>query len=124
MENEVNELLPKEELIARFASIEQISKEDATQLIGGETSAEIMRNITNYNVQKLRNQFSRLNRKQRRALKKKMGTEKYNAYLAEHEAALITETAEKLNQIDLIQKLRNLNEKKEQENNDEPSEDN
>ena len=49
------------------------------------------------------------NRKERRALMKKMGKENYNEFMA------ISETAAKLNYIDLIQKLRELNKKKENE---------
>ena len=52
------------------------------------------------------------NRAERRALAKKLGKKGCA------QADLITETAEKLNYIDLIQKLRKLNEKKENENND------
>ena len=49
------------------------------------------------------------NRKERRALMSKMGKEKYNEFMA------ISETAAKLDYIDLIQKLRELNKKKENE---------
>ena len=49
------------------------------------------------------------NRKERRALMKKMGKENYNEFMA------ISETAAKLDYIDLIQKLRELNKKKENE---------
>ena len=49
------------------------------------------------------------NRAERRALAKKMGKK------GRAQMDLITETAEKLNYIDLIQKLRELNEKKENE---------
>lgn len=49
------------------------------------------------------------NRKERRALMKKMGKENYNEIMA------ISETAAKLDYIDLIQKLRELNKKKENE---------
>ena len=49
------------------------------------------------------------NRKERRALMKKMGKENYNELMA------ISETAAKLDYIDLIQKLRELNKKKENE---------
>lgn len=49
------------------------------------------------------------NREQRRALMNKMGKEKYNEFM------VISETAKKLNYIDLIQKFRELNEKKKNE---------
>ena len=51
------------------------------------------------------------NRAERRALAKKMGKK------GRAQIDLITETAEKLNYIDLIQKLRELNAKKEMEDN-------
>ena len=53
------------------------------------------------------------NRAERRALAKKMGKK------GRAQMDLITETAEKLNYIDLIQRLRELNAKKEMENNNE-----
>lgn len=49
------------------------------------------------------------NRAERRALMKKMGKERYNEFMA------ISETAAKLDYMDLIQKLRELNKKKENE---------
>lgn len=49
------------------------------------------------------------NRKERRALMRKMGKNNYNEFMA------ISETAAKLDYIDLIQKLRELNKKKENE---------
>ena len=51
------------------------------------------------------------NRAERRALAKKMGKK------GRAQMDLITETAEKLNYIDLIQRLRELNVKKEMEDN-------
>ena len=51
------------------------------------------------------------NRAERRALAKKMGKK------GRAQIDLITETAEKLNYIDLIQRLRELNAKKEMEDN-------
>ena len=51
------------------------------------------------------------NRAERRALAKKLGKK------GRAQMDVITETTEKLNYIDLIQKLRELNAKKERENN-------
>lgn len=67
-----------------------------------------------------------MNRAQRRALKKKVGAKKYAEMIANSgdEISMINETAEKLNYIDLIQKLRKLNEKKEKENGETTTEDN
>jgi len=53
------------------------------------------------------------NRAERRALAKKLGKK------GRAQMDVITETTEKLNYIDLIQKLRELNAKKERENNNE-----
>lgn len=50
------------------------------------------------------------NREERRALMNKIGKKAYN------EIEVISETATKLDYIDLIQKLRELNKKKENEN--------
>lgn len=52
------------------------------------------------------------NRKQRRALQKRLGKK------GREQQDVITETALKFNYIDLIQKLKNLNEKKENEKNE------
>jgi hypothetical protein len=56
-----------------------------------------------------------MNRAQRRALKKKVGSKKYMEMIAEGGdiTTAISQTAAKLNYIDLIQKLRKLNEEKE-----------
>ena len=60
-----------------------------------------------------------MNRAQRRALKKKVGAKKYAEMVAESGDVVgaVSETAKKLNYIDLIQKLRKLNEQKETEEN-------
>lgn len=60
----------------------------------------------------------KLNRKQRRKLAKKGGKK------GRQQLSSITDTAKKLNYIDLIEKLRILNEKKEQENYEDADEDN
>jgi hypothetical protein len=60
-----------------------------------------------------------MNRAQRRALKKKVGNKKYAEMIAESGdiSAAVSETAAKLNYVDLIQKLRKLNEEKEKDGN-------
>ena len=57
-----------------------------------------------------------MNRAQRRALKKKVGAKKYAEMVAESGdvTTAISQTAQKLNYIDLIQKLRKLNKEKEE----------
>ena len=55
-----------------------------------------------------------MNRAQRRALKKKVGAKRYAEMVADGDIVdAVSETAAKLNYIDLIQKLRKLNEEKE-----------
>ena len=115
---EVNEKLTKEELITRYASIQNISYEEAEVAIGAATEEEILKNIEEKTLEKIRNTQAPMNRAQRRALKKKIGIKKYNQMFVNANEAqeAINETAAKLNYIDLIQKLRKLNEKKENEN--------
>ena len=60
----------------------------------------------------------KLNRKQRRKLAKKVGKK------GRQSTDTITDTVKKLNYIDLIEKLRVLNEKKEKENYEDADEDN
>ena len=77
----------------------------------GENNPEID-NITTTattQIEEAAQQFRSMNREQRRAVKKKMGKK------GREEFDLIADTAKKLNYIDLIQKLRKLNEEKENE---------
>ena len=104
----MSEKLTVEELIKRFAEIQKISIEEATQQIGGETEDEVLDNIKNFTINKI-NTNSKLNRAQRRALAKKAGKK------AKNSAEAVSDTAKKLNYIQLIQKLRELNAKKENE---------
>lgn len=110
--NEQENLSPKE-LIERFADVNKLTIEQATDLIGGETSEEILNNITRYTISNIRSKNSmKMNRKQRRALLKKMGKEKYEAMND------ISDAVTKINYIDLIERFRKLNEQKENEEND------
>ena len=113
---EINEKPTKEDLIKRYAEIQEVSVEEAEAEIGADTVDKILKNIENKTIEKIRSQQPQLNRAQRRALKKKVGAKKYAEMIAESgdEVAAISETAKKLNYIDLIQKLRKLNEEKEQ----------
>ena len=106
--NEINEKPTIKDLIERFAAIQKISIEEATQLIGGETEDEVLDKIKDFTINKI-NTNSKLNRAQRRALAKKAGKKGKNA------AETVSDMAKKLNYIELIQKLRELNEKKENE---------
>ena len=115
----INELPTKKELIERFAEVQQISKEEAESQVGADTVEEILKKIEDKTLEKIRASQPPMNRAQRRALKKKLGAKKYAEMIAENgdEVSAVTETAQKLNYIDLIQKLRKLNEQKANENN-------
>jgi len=111
--NEINELPNHNDLIQRFSEIQGITYEEAEQEVGAESEEEIMRKITDFTIKKI-NGGIKLNRAQRRALAKKNKGKK--AQMAQKsQIDEINETATKLNYIDLIQKLRVLNEKKAKE---------
>ena len=101
------------DLIKRFAEIQKMDYAEAEKLIGADTEEEIMKKITDFTVQKI-NGGIKLNRAQRRALAKKNKGKKAQA-AQKSQIDEIDETATKLNYIDLIQKLRVLNEKKAKE---------
>ena len=108
--------LARQELIEKFAKIQQISIEEAEEQIGAPTEEEILKKITDKTVEKINSTQVPMNRAQRRALKKKVGSKKYAEMVANGDVVeAITDTAKKLNYIDLIQKLRKLNEEKENE---------
>ena len=67
---EVNEKLTKEELITRYASIQNISYEEAEAVIGAATEEEILKNIQEKTIEKINATHATMNRAQRRALKK------------------------------------------------------
>lgn len=82
-----------------FEELEQVNNiEDATEIVKKLEDAQVAAD----------SQLPHLNRAQRRAFKKKHKVEQN----------IISDTALKLNYIELIQKLRELNEKKEKENNE------
>ena len=114
---EINEKLTKEELIKRYAKIQQISIEEAEEQVGAPTEEEILKKIEQKTIEKINSTRVPMNRAQRRALKKKVGAKKYAEMVAEsgNVVEAVSETAKKLNYIDLIQKLRKLNEEKENE---------
>lgn len=113
-----NKDLTPQELIKRFADIQGISEEEATGLVGAETTEEILNKITEFTTKKIKANTVPLNRAQRRALAKKVGKKN------RQDINTIADTAEKLNYIDLIQKLRKLNEKREREENGETTTEN
>ena len=110
--------LTERELIERYATIQGISYEEAELQVGATTADEILKNIENKTIEKINSTRVPMNRAQRRALKKKVGAKKYAEMVAESGdiTTAVSETAQKLNYIHLIEKLRDLNEKKENEN--------
>lgn len=104
-------------LIARFAEIQNISFEEAAELIGGENEENTLKNIEQFILKNINENNLKLNRKQRRALAK-ANRGKAREQHTKEEVDSIAETTKKLNYIDLIQKLRALNEKKEYDKNE------
>ena len=104
--------LSPEELLKRFASVNNLTEDEAKEKVGAETSEEILDNIAKYTREKIEAQVPKMNRKQRRAWMKKYGKKNKQTEL---DTKVIADTTEKLNYIDLIQKLRILNEKNEKE---------
>ena len=113
---EINEKLTKEELIERYAKIQQISLEQAQEEVGAPTEEEVLKKIEDKTIEKINSTRVPMNRAQRRALKKKVGAKKYAEMIAESGdvTTAVSETAQKLNYIHLIQKLRELNKEKEE----------
>ena len=112
----VNEKLSVDELIERYAKIQNISIEQAKEDVGAPTEEEVLKKIQDKTIEKINSTRVPMNRAQRRALKKKVGAKKYAEMVAESGdvTGVISETAAKLNYIDLIQKLRKLNKEKEE----------
>ena len=113
---EINEKLSVDELIERYAKIQNISVEQAKEEVGAPTEEEVLKKIQDKTIEKINSTRVPMNRAQRRALKKKVGAKKYAEMVAESGdvTGVISETAAKLNYIDLIQKLRKLNKEKEE----------
>ena len=91
-----------------------------------DTPEEVLKKIQDKTIEKINSTRVPINRAQRRALKKKVGAKKYAEMIAEtgDVSAAVSETAQKLNYIHLIEKLRELNAKKENENNGETTTEN
>lgn len=123
---EITETPTKEELIKRFAIVQNISFEEAKSQIDSDNVEEVLKNIQAKTLEKIRAYNPPMNRAQKRALKKKIGAKKYAEMMANGDNTVdaITETAKKLNYIDLIQKLRKLNAEKENEENGETTTEN
>ena len=115
---EINEKLTREELIERFAAIQGISKEEAIEAIGADSEEKILKKIQDFTLEKINATQVKLNRAQRRALQKKYGKNAILQTTPQEQIGAVNETAKKLAYIDLIQKLRKLNEEKAKENNE------
>lgn len=108
-------------LIQRFATIQNISYEEAVKLVGGDNDDAILKNISNFTIKEIQEKSNtKLNRAQRRALKKKIGSKRMAQVVNQPKdiPQVISETTTKLNYIDLIQRLREMNEKQEKEINE------
>ena len=115
--SEVNEKLSREDLIKRYAEVQNISIEQAEEEVGAPTDYEVLKNIEEKTLEKIRKTQVPMNRAQRRALKKKFGAKRYAEMVADGDIVeSVSDTAIKLNYIHLIQKLKELNEKKQKEN--------
>ena len=112
---EVNEAPTREDLIKRYAEVQKITLEEAEEQVGAPTVEEVLKKIEQKTIEKINSTRVPMNRAQRRALKKKVGAKKYAEMVSESGdiVSAVSETAKKLNYIDLIQKLRKLNEEKE-----------
>lgn len=100
--------------IERFAEVQGITYEEAEQAVGAPTDEEILKNIEKVTLAAINEKNNiKLNREQRRALKKKLGAKKFAELYSENDnpVEVIADTTRKLEYIDLIQKLRELNEK-------------
>ena len=111
---EITETPTREDLIKRYAEIQKITEEEANEQIGADTVEEVLKKIEQKTLEKIRSTQVPMNRAQRRALRKKVGAKKYAEMVADsgNVVGAVAETAKKLNYIDLIQKLRKLNEEK------------
>ena len=114
---EITETPTKEELIKRFAIVQNISFEEAKSQIDSDDIEGVLKNIQAKTLERIRAYNPPMNRAQRRALKKKVGAKKYAEMVVENGDVVeaVSETAKKLNYISLIEKLKELNAKKENE---------
>lgn len=109
--------MENKDVIQEFADTLKITYTEAEAMVGAETVDEVLDNIKKYNENKITENMPKLNRKQRRALAKKMKN-KDNAF-NNLELKTIADTAKQIDYIDLIQRLQALNKKKEEENKNE-----
>lgn len=119
MSEQINDKLSLVEIIQKFADVNGLSIEEAERLIGTTTEEETLKKIEEYTLQRIKNNMPRpMNREQRRAMAKQ---QKRAKKAIKNTAETVTDFSKKINYINLIQRLRELNEKKENENYDEIS---
>lgn len=107
MSDQINDKPTLVDIIKRFSETTGISIEEAERQIGAATEEETLKNIEEYTLKQIREKMPPLNRAQRRALAKKQGK---NKGLSKNAVETIADTTKKINYIDLIQRLRKLNE--------------
>lgn len=107
MSKQINDKPTLVDIIKRFSETAGISIEEAERQIGAATEEETLKNIEEYTLKQIREKMPPLNRAQRRALAKKQGK---NKGLSKNAVETIADTTKKINYIDLIQRLRKLNE--------------
>ena len=71
-----NKNLAPQELIKRFAEIQNISLDEANKIIGGETEQEILDNIKSFTAKQIESKMV-LNRAQKRKMKKNKKLQKF-----------------------------------------------
>ena len=114
-------------IIKRFAEIQNLNYEEAEKLVGGPNDDAILKNISNFTIKEIQEKSNtKLNRAQRRALKKKIGSKRMAQVVTQPQdiPQVISEATTKLNYIDLIQRLRKMNEAQENEINEDANENN
>ncbi len=105
------------ELIQRFATVMDISYDEANSQVGAATVEEVLEKIKKINREKIIASLPQLNRAQRRKMKKK-GKGELTQY-----GQTITDTATKLAYINMIEQLREMNKKENEQNEDTNEED-
>ena len=113
MSDQINDKPTLVDIIKRFSEVTGLSIEEAEQKIGAATEEQILKNIEEYTLKKINEKMPQLNRAQRRLLAKKQKKQKG---LSKEAVEAIADTTKKINYIDLIQRLKKLNEKDKGEN--------
>lgn len=116
MTDNINDKPSLTEIIQRFSEVNNLTLEEAENLVNADTEEEVLKNIEKYTLQKIKESMMPMNRQQRRAQEKRNKQAKKKGAISKTEAEVIAELTKKFNYINLIQKLRKLNEKEENNN--------